>query len=358
MKLADKIILLRKQKGWSQEELAAQMDVSRQSVSKWESGASTPDIDKIILLSQIFGTTTDYLLKEEIEHSGNETYNEDIKEETVHNLNHKEPGFENENNIEIEEKKIFVSRMEAEEYLTITRQASTRIALGVFLCICSAAPMMFLLGLQHTGNYGITEDMAAIVGVCILLVVIAIAVTLFIVNGIKISKFEFIEKEVITLDSDVSSEVKNKSEEFAPAFARNIAFGVVLCIISVVPLLLAAIEKNTDGTDNEALIIGMVGVLLIIVAIGVYRFVKVGIVKDSFDKLLQQGEYTAEKKMNNKKNDTFSAVYWMIMTAIYLAYSFITMDWGHSWIIWPVAGVLFAAITTILNAMRNKKEER
>ena len=62
--------------------------------------------------------------------------------------------------------------------------------------------------------------------------------------------------------------------------------------------------------------------------------------------------------MNNKKNDTFSAVYWLVMTAIYLAYSFTTMDWRHSWIIWPVAGVLFAAITTILNAMRNKKEER
>lgn len=83
MKLADKIILLRKQKGWSQEELAAQMDVSRQSVSKWESGASTPDIDKIILLSQIFDTTTDYLLKEEIDDTSDSVLNEE-KGKTLH----------------------------------------------------------------------------------------------------------------------------------------------------------------------------------------------------------------------------------------------------------------------------------
>lgn len=63
--LAEKIASLRKKKGWSQEELAYQLDVSRQSVSKWESGASVPDLDRILKLSEIFGVSTDYLLKEE-----------------------------------------------------------------------------------------------------------------------------------------------------------------------------------------------------------------------------------------------------------------------------------------------------
>ena len=62
MILADKIIDLRKKNGWSQEELAEQLGVSRQSVSKWESGMSVPDLNKIIAMSELFGVSTDYLL--------------------------------------------------------------------------------------------------------------------------------------------------------------------------------------------------------------------------------------------------------------------------------------------------------
>ena len=63
MTIADRIQTLRKQSGLSQEQLAERLDVSRQAVSKWESGQSIPDVDKIIALSELFETTTDYLLK-------------------------------------------------------------------------------------------------------------------------------------------------------------------------------------------------------------------------------------------------------------------------------------------------------
>lgn len=68
MILADKILSLRKNQGWSQEELAEKLNVSRQSISKWESAASIPDIDKILELSKLFGVSTDYLLKDSIKH--------------------------------------------------------------------------------------------------------------------------------------------------------------------------------------------------------------------------------------------------------------------------------------------------
>ena len=66
MILAEKIALLRKRNEWSQEQLAEKLDISRQSVSKWESGASIPDMDKILKLSRLFEVSTDYLLKDEI----------------------------------------------------------------------------------------------------------------------------------------------------------------------------------------------------------------------------------------------------------------------------------------------------
>ena len=65
MKLADKLFELRKEKGWSQEKLAEQINVSRQSISKWESGQALPELEKIVELSKIFQVTTDYLLLEE-----------------------------------------------------------------------------------------------------------------------------------------------------------------------------------------------------------------------------------------------------------------------------------------------------
>ena len=67
MILADKIVRLRKKNGWSQEELAEQLQVSRQAVSKWEGAQSVPDLGRILQMSALFGVTTDYLLKEEIE---------------------------------------------------------------------------------------------------------------------------------------------------------------------------------------------------------------------------------------------------------------------------------------------------
>lgn len=66
MELKDKILKLRKTKGFSQQELADQLGVSRQSISKWELGESSPDINNIITLSEVFNVSTDYLLKEDI----------------------------------------------------------------------------------------------------------------------------------------------------------------------------------------------------------------------------------------------------------------------------------------------------
>ena len=67
MILADKIIDLRKKAGMSQEELAEKLGVSRQSISKWEGAQSTPDLNRILQLSEIFNVSTDYLLKDTVE---------------------------------------------------------------------------------------------------------------------------------------------------------------------------------------------------------------------------------------------------------------------------------------------------
>ena len=75
MSLNQKIAQLRNDNNWSQEELAEKLNVSRQSVSKWESGQAKPDLDKIIALSDIFDVSTDYLLKDDNEEKSNPSTN-------------------------------------------------------------------------------------------------------------------------------------------------------------------------------------------------------------------------------------------------------------------------------------------
>ncbi|MCR5274591.1 MAG: helix-turn-helix domain-containing protein [Clostridiales bacterium] len=89
MSIAERILTLRKSKGMSQEQLAEAVGVSRQAVSKWESEQASPDPEKIITLSEVFGVTTDYLLKgvkpeKENEKKPEEKTTEENKTEDMH----------------------------------------------------------------------------------------------------------------------------------------------------------------------------------------------------------------------------------------------------------------------------------
>ena len=106
MILADKIIRLRKKNGWSQEELAEKMNVSRQAVAKWEGAQTIPSMEKILQLGELFGVTLDYLLKDE--------------RETEENTG-----------TAVETSLRRVTLAEANEFLAWRERASVRIALGV-----------------------------------------------------------------------------------------------------------------------------------------------------------------------------------------------------------------------------------
>ena len=131
MILADKIISLRKKAGWSQEELAAQLNVTRQSVSKWEGAQSVPDMDKVVQMSRLFGVTTDFLLKDELE---TEEYGEVSSVPTLRR----------------------VSMAEAATYLDLRKAAAPKMALATFLCIISPSPLIMLGAMSEISSLGIS----------------------------------------------------------------------------------------------------------------------------------------------------------------------------------------------------------
>ena len=108
--------------------------------------------------------------------------------------------------------------------------------------------------------------------------------------------------------------------------------------------------------DALVTVIG-VGLLLAIVATGVFLLVNSGIRMGALQKLLQEGEYTKDnkEKNNNPIVQGISSAYWLVITAGYLAVSFLTGAWNITWVVWPVAGVLFGAIISIVKACVSKK---
>lgn len=332
MILSEKICNLRKQNGWSQEELAEKLNISRQSVSKWESGASIPDLDKIIKLSEIFEVSTDYLLKDNAEAGGLSKTEMDFQEKPVRNL----------------------SLAEAGEYMDLILNVSKKMALGVALCILGPAAMfiVFGFGFQEADSAGtlLSEQAAGGISTAVLLIFVACGAALLIANGMKLSKYEYLEKECFTLEYGVQGIVKKKMEEFEITFRRCIALGVALCIIGVVPLLLAASMEAGDRIYMWCL-----SLLLILVACGVYLFVWAGMINGSYQKILQTDEYSPENKELGQRLSWFSGSYWCIVTALYLGISFYFGSWNITWIIWPVAGVLFAAVYQILKNIAKSK---
>ena len=323
MILADKIIDLRKKNGWSQEELAEKLNVTRQSISKWEGAQSTPDLNKILAMSQLFGVSTDYLLKDE---QGEVEYIATEEQSAVHK----------------------VSMEEANAYLAVTKRVSKWIALGVALCIASPICLILLAGQADSGR--ISEGFAVGIGMLVLLVMVAAAVALFISCGMKRKPYEYLENEIIETAYGVSGMLREKQEGYRPVYVRRLVLGICLCILSVVPLMMAAMMHYTSA--NMMAIIG-VGVLLFVVAVGVFLIISAAMPWSAMQKLLEEGEYARENKQGeNKRNSAISSAYWLTAVAVFLTWSFITNAWDRTWIVWPIAGVLYPALMGILGAFK------
>lgn len=327
MILADKIIEERKKLGLSQEELAEKLSVSRQAVSKWESAQSIPDLQKIIMMSELFSVSTDYLLKD------------DAKQEVTTS-----------NEIDALKPIRRVSIEEANSFLDLVKEQSKTTSLGVMLCILSPALLIFLAGMAEDKK--IKETLATAIGLSTLFILVAIALFFFITNSIKKSRFNYLEKEIFETAYGVSGLVKEREEKNNPTYIKFLTLGVILCVLSPLPLLIVSAIN-----DKSTFVVSSISLLFVIVSIGVYLIVRASLVKSSYDVLLQENDYEKSEKKNSTAINATSVIYWCIATAIFLAWSFISNDWNITWIIWPIVGVLFAPFVIIVKHINSKKNK-
>ena len=332
MTFSEKISALRKQKGWSQEELAEKLMVTRQAVSKWESAQSMPDLDKLVQLSEALDVSTDYLLKDEQAQSAPVPA---TAEQTV--------------------KPRHVTQEEARRYLQLQTAAIPKTTLGVALCVWSSIVLIGLPVLRSTLNWGFPEEICSGIGLCVLLVMVAAGVALLLTASGKLREFEYLEREPIETDNGAREQALSMQREVLPICAKRNTIGVVLCILSVLPLFaLMCVPGVPDGYYSLA-----VCALLLLVGIACLLLVRTGSMRGAVDKLLEQGDYTRENKAKSRLVGAVSAAYWLVVTAAFLFYTFGPNGNGqpqYSWFIWAIAGVLYGALMAALSVYRKKSK--
>ncbi|MFR1784987.1 MAG: helix-turn-helix domain-containing protein [Ruthenibacterium lactatiformans] len=324
MIFADKVVQLRKKSGWSQEELAEKLNVTRQSVSKWEGAQSIPDLEKILQLAQIFGVSTDYLLKDELAEA---EYTKSDDSSSVRR----------------------VSMEEANAFLQVKQATAGRIAFATFLCILSPICLFLLAAASETGMLPIRENLAGGAGMIVMLLLVAVAVAMFISCGGMTSPYAYLEAEVFETEYGVSGMVRERQRQYRSTYTRYNVLGACLCILS--PFLCSA-ARSSRKTGFR----GMLSVMLLLIGLGVIFFIVGGVNWASMEKLLQEGDYTRTKKKTSSITGVVSTVYWCVAAAVYLACSLPGHSWRESWVIWPVAGVLFAAVMAVCSALAGRKK--
>ena len=305
--------------------------MSRQTVSKWEGAQSVPDLGRMLKLSELFGVTTDSLMKDELDL---EPFAQE-REETV------EPDGT---------VPVAVSMEETSEYLRLRWWMSGWVALGVALCILSPVTLILLTGGAEAGVIHMTEDAAAALGCVVLFLLVAAGVGMFIYTGMRLRKFEDWEKMPLDTAYGVDGMVRDRMEKYAPTHTRQLVIGVVLCVLCVVPLFLVQALHPTEWNVLTA-----VASLLVLVAVGVERLVQTGIRWSTFDIVLEADNYTREMKRENRRNGLVAGIYWTAVTAGYLLWSFLSGAWDRTWIVWPIAGLGYGIVISVLRAVRQSR---
>ncbi len=329
MDLSTRIVRLRRARGWSQEELAQRLNVSRQSVSKWESGSSTPDLDRVVAMCALFGITADEMLRADgapcTAESGGAASESGAPRPVMDGSASSERsaicpetdgGAASENGAprpvmdggassersaicpEADggalsagggcgqsraggEAVAAIGLDEAYRYAATCQSTARMIARGVAACIFAPAPLCVLDGLG--------ELLGSAVGLPVMLLLVAYAVWQFIEAAARKKPYEALEKGRAAVAPDVVRWARAAQAQFRPQLARGLAAGVALCVASIVPVGvcdgLAAASATTVGAEflENAGVAGM----LALVAAGVCLIVRSGLLTDGYKKLLQ-----------------------------------------------------------------------
>jgi hypothetical protein len=227
-----------------------------------------------------------------------------------------------------------LTRDEAYDVINRFKKSSIGIGAGVWIVLTGVALFMLISNTELANAEGF--------GLFALLSFVAGAVPFFIVHGMALSRFEEYDGKRLELDTSTRAEIKLAQKNYVPKFSGLIATGVVIVLMALGLFLL----MGADSEESRGL---SVALLLFIIGGATMLFINAGMTFSVYFFLLGEGDYKYPARGNKAAVDyervigTVAAVFWPTITAAYLLWSFIGDSWHISWVIWPVAGVLFGA---------------
>ena len=207
-------------------------------------------------------------------------------------------------------------------------------------------------GLRRRMSHIIKMGVAAaeITGICVLFVMVAVGVGIFIYSYLKSRPYgELYSGAKVT--GEVRTYLEKRKREFTPLFTSLVITGVTLCLLSTIPLIVCSLMYE------EYFYIGFI-VFDIVIMSAVMLFVWGGTRWDAYKRLLGLGEFSKEGRRKARISEIVGGIYWPLVVAVYLATSFITSEWGKTWIIWPVAAVIFVVVEAVIEAIFGIKKEK
>jgi len=294
---------LRKEKGWTQTELADKLGMTNQAVSKWETGDSYPETLQLLKLSELFGITVDDLLKGK-------------KSDSITEPSAVSAPSEPKNVKPKSWSKTFALLMSAGMFLLFS---------GVILCVITSV---------------VFEDNAklSLAGVIAMLILIALGVAFFIV-GVIYDKFYFLD-------------VPNGNHKTKVArFSFSIASGVTLCIFAA-----AAFTSIAFFTEKSAGTIAFLVIGFLLITTAVILFIFSGMTWTAYTEELKTANLKLPEEHEHPKGlSRFAGVIMMSCTAIYLVLGFVFKLWHPGWVVFPVGGILCGILGAIDKAENEKK---
>ncbi len=333
MSFSENLQYLRRTNKITQEQLAEELNVSRQSVSKWETGEAYPETEKIIMLCDKFDVTMDALLRGDVTQNAEKDNNEAIGE-IISNSE-----IQNEMNSETEAK---LKRNTATkiEFIKHIDKFSRRIAIGVTLIIISAALAIIFIG-GSRGGRGPSEPLRIVIGIAAIICT-CVAVFLFISSGISRENFQRRSPE---MDEVLSEEEKNV---FGKKFAVKMASFISALIIAPIALAVTVNVAKIEGYDG--LIAAAVFMFVISFIIG--GIVYLGIQHQKFD-IKEYNRESRLRRRHDSPNNIYDAVCGAIMltaTGVFLLIGFVWNLWHPGWVVFPLGGIICAIISIFQKA--------
>lgn len=236
---------------------------------------------------------------------------------------------------------------EAYNYLKVRKQTALFISIGVFLCITGVSLLILLYQLIDNKIIlqGLSNNATSTIPLIPLFILVIPAIALFIYSGLKLEKYNFIEKGEFSLSSNVNFSLKQDYDLFRPKFTKGIILGVCLCVVSPLCIFIGNI------ISESATVYG-VSLLLFIVSLAVIIFINLSVMHESYKLLLQLDEYSPKNREANKVIGSVASVVWPITVVVYLFIGFVFKAWHISWIVFPIVGILFGSFTSIYKGIK------